>query len=280
MGRAERERHDADPPGGVPGGLPSLEALLSLPAVDAEEFSASTLLRIRPMNLAQTVEVWRLVDPTESRTLLVSGGFGPPADGRGIVEGLDWILARGQARLPLDRPASGGEVARSGRLPRPLLLEQDEIEWIVEFLPWTEFVALRIDGPVEPCDVAAIERVIAAGRTAIEGDLRAIASLRILEGGGIEFASRSTRSAIRLVAEDLAFYLAAVIRRDPCDVARPSLHQVERLLERTGSMTVRPQETEVYPQWVDVGVTTRPDLARPADASLIYDLPSDSWHDR
>jgi hypothetical protein len=45
-------------------------------------------------------------------------------------------------------------------------------------------------------------------------------------------------------------------------------------------LTVRPIETQIFSTSIDVGVnTSRERFDAPARRSLIYDRPSDSWHD-
>jgi len=126
--------------------------------------------------------------------------------------------------------------------------------------------------------VMAMEAMVARGRPSMEGDIRAVASLSLDERGTLAFAARSQRPALRLVAEDLALYLAAVLRRDPDDIPRPPAPLVHRLLDATGTIAIRPAETEVYPGSVDVGVATGGVEGGPATFGLIYDIPSASWH--
>jgi hypothetical protein len=51
-------------------------------------------------------------------------------------------------------------------------------------------------------------------------------------------------------------------------------------LKGTGTLTVRPIETEIFSTSIDVGIGTNNDgTTKPADRSLIFDIPSNSWHD-
>ena len=64
-----------------------------------------------------------------------------------------------------------------------------------------------------------------------------------------------------------------------CDVTAPEVDFMHHLLARSGTFAIRPIETEVYSTWVDIGISTSPDVdGTPADLSLIYDLISHTWH--
>lgn len=272
MDRELPDREDARTPGHHPVGLAPLEARIvaAVPDPSADAMPPATL-RIRPMHLSQALAVWSSELPAPAWTVVVEASFDPAAGDRREI---DRLVRRSEDRF--GRKGSGA-LGADGSLDRALLLEDEEFEQLVGAAAWRSMTAIRIEGPVEASDVEAILAAIAAGRPAISGDLRAVASVRIEPGGGLEFAARSMRPIARLVAEDLACYAAAVLRCAAEEVSRPPLHQVLRLLESSGSICVRPEETDVFAESIDVGIATS--AGRPADRSLIYDLPSDTWHD-
>ncbi len=274
MDREMPEREDARTPGHHPVGLAPLEArIVAAVAGDvAGEDSPPATLRIRPMHLSQAIEVWTHELPSPAWTVVVGASH---EDGR--VADRDSIAA--MTRRSRERLGMSASMAVADSSQEPLLLDDDEFEQLAGAASWRSLTAIRIEGPVDHGDLEAILATIRAGRPAISGDLRAVASLRIEAEGGLEFAARSMRPIARLVAEDLACYAAAVLRRNPDDVSPPPLHQVLRLLEASGSISVRPEETDVFAESIDVGVSTAASGDRPADRSLIYDLPSDTWHD-
>lgn len=275
MDREMPEREDARTPGHHPVGLAPLEARIVAAVPDPmslEGVSPPATLRIRPMHLSQAIEVWSHDLPSPAWTVVVGTSIDAavPTDLESIAR-----LARGSRERLGPQTDKSSHVGEDG----PFLLNDEEFELLAGSAAWRSMTAIRIEGPVDAGDLDAIVATIRAGRPAISGDLRAVASLRVEPGGGLEFATRSMRPIAKLVAEDLACYAAAVLRRGAEDVSRPPIHQVLRLLESSGSISIRPEETDVFAESIDVGVSTAGAGDRPADCSLIYDLPSDTWHD-
>lgn len=274
MDREMPEREDARTPGQHPVGLAPLEARIVAAVPDAsatEDALPPATLRIRPMHLSQAIEVWTHDLPSPAWTVVVGTSI---EAGTTDLEAIAGLARRSRERLGLPKDDAVREGADG-----PFLLNDEEFELLAGSAAWRSMTAIRIEGPVDAGDLDAIVSTIRAGRPAIAGDLRAVASLRVEAGGGLEFAARSMRPIAKLVAEDLACYAAAVLRRGADEVSRPPLHQVLRLLESSGSISVRPEETDVFAESIDVGVSTSAAGDRPADRSLIYDLPSDTWHD-
>ena len=61
------------------------------------------------------------------------------------------------------------------------------------------------------------------------------------------------------------------------NIAPPDLGLVDSILHRTGTISIRPIETEVFSTFMDIGISTI-GPATQADYTLIYDIFSDSWH--
>jgi hypothetical protein len=138
--------------------------------------------------------------------------------------------------------------------------------------------AVVIDGPIDERDAVAIAAAAEAG-SALAGDLRAVLALRAAGPRGLHVELRSVGEAAEIVSSNFPHYLAALTGRSYAAFTTPEPAIIERLFARTGRISVRPIETEMYSTAVDVGVSThREGEPGPADASLIYDLYSHTWH--
>lgn len=282
MDRGNPESESPRLPGAHPQGVATLEAQLQGAAAAAEE--GIFQLRISPLNLFQTVGIWRSLKSRSAQTLVL----GASLDGRMRTlrgdEALGWLRRNAVGRLGREIDAietlpSASAMAgmEPWSLPSMLLLDDHEFEWFADTLPWLALAAVRLEGEVEAADALAFARFAAAGEATLAADVRSLASLELAADGGARFAARSMRPIAAVVAEDLAFYVAAVLRCQPELVSRPSLGEIGRLLARTGRILVRPEETDIFGSSIDIGVSTAgPEQA--ADHSIVYDLPSDSWH--
>ncbi len=80
------------------------------------------------------------------------------------------------------------------------------------------------------------------------------------------------------MAENFRHYLAAMCDRAAEEFGAPNLDQVHALVSE-GALTIRPIETQVYSTFIDVGICATADTPEgPANRSLIYDIPSRTWH--
>ncbi|MCA9284571.1 MAG: hypothetical protein KDA22_05125 [Phycisphaerales bacterium] len=138
---------------------------------------------------------------------------------------------------------------------------------------------VRVSGEIEARDAESIQRALLAGKPAWTADFRAVSTMQVVDDEAIRLETLIEQSALRLVAENVAHFLAALLDREPGSLSRPWPWQLKRLLGVTGSIMLRPEEADVYSTSVDLGVCTAPDGNAPAGQSLIYDRPSDSWHD-
>ncbi|MBC8309658.1 MAG: hypothetical protein ISR75_01040 [Phycisphaerales bacterium] len=60
-------------------------------------------------------------------------------------------------------------------------------------------------------------------------------------------------------------------------VSPPELGLVDRLLDRTGFLSISSAETDVFSTFIDVGIATS-NKNEPSDITAIYDIFSDTWH--
>jgi hypothetical protein len=140
----------------------------------------------------------------------------------------------------------------------------------------------RVEGEIDARDAAAIMAAASRGGSDFDVELRAAASAGVIENRAITFEVRRREAALRLLADNFAHYLAAVLTRPVEGLGTPDPGQLERLIGVTGRLTVRPIETDVFSTLIDVGISTTAAEggdAGPADRSLIYDVPSHTWHD-
>jgi len=143
-----------------------------------------------------------------------------------------------------------------------------------------------VEGPIERRDAEAIVRASACGSTPLASEFRAAAAITVDADRSVTLDTRTRQQAVRLISENFRHYLAAIRDRPFDEFNSPECWQLDRLLGVSGSLTVRPIETDVYSTSVDVGISTAAlgggtgaSEPEPADTSLIYDLPSQTWHD-
>jgi hypothetical protein len=163
--------------------------------------------------------------------------------------------------------------------PDALLIDRLALGELVSAVDGDGLVLILIEGPIDAGDIRAIENALAAERSPLEVELRAVASMRLVHDRAVVVDTRDPMQAAAFVGENFRHYLAAVQGNAAAEYAAPEDALVDRLLYRSGRLTVRPIETEVYSTSIDVGISCSDDAAvRPADTSLIYDLHSRTWH--
>lgn len=161
-----------------------------------------------------------------------------------------------------------------------LVLDEASLRALVSLCQPTRLLVVAIDGPVEPRDAQVINKTIEAGRSPLLCELRAMAALEVIGDRNVVLHCRSHAQALTMAAENFRHYLAARLEKPMSKFSAPQPWHIERLLDETGMLTVRPIETQIFSTSIDVGVnTTRERFDQPANRSLIYDRPSDSWHD-
>jgi hypothetical protein len=126
----------------------------------------------------------------------------------------------------------------------------------------------------------AIARAVQAGQSPLLAELRALAAMSISDDRSVTLHARAQAPLLTLVAENLRHYLAAVLNRGVELFSAPPVYQLERLLSISGRITIRPIETTLNGSSIDVGISTSSEKSPgPANRSLLYDLPSNTWHD-
>jgi hypothetical protein len=141
-------------------------------------------------------------------------------------------------------------------------------------------IMVRLAGPIEAGDVCEICSAYENGLPILDAELRAEQVLIVRSGRVVRAESRGQSSVLALAGRLFQLHIGNVRLQPWSDFSMPAPWQLERLLSVTGTLSVRPLETEVYSSIVDVGISTA-DLERtgPSSHGLIYDIVSDTWHD-
>lgn len=248
------------------GKAPSLASLLRPMQAQLDQVRERWELRLSPMRAVDALAVWTESSEPEIRVLLLGVHQRSWADDRGPLP-----IAAVAERLGIPVQSTFSEDC--------LELTATSATGLLGMLSAARVVLVLIEGPIEPRDAAAIERAVLRGDSPLDVELRARLALFVEDDRAVTLHVRDRMDAARLVGANLRHYLAAVMQRSAHVIAEPQVEQVQRLLDRSGVLAIRPIETEVSSGSIDVGISTGGERYGPADASLIYDRPSDSWHD-
>jgi hypothetical protein len=137
---------------------------------------------------------------------------------------------------------------------------------------------VRVDGPIEPRDATAMIKAAAAKGVPLGVEFRATAAVRA-SGGGCTAWVRTSTQAMALCGEVLRRHVATCCQIDPHQITPCEGEVIETLLAGSTCLAARPLETERFPTFLDVGLSPRhTGESMPADRSVIYDVPSGTWH--
>jgi hypothetical protein len=131
-----------------------------------------------------------------------------------------------------------------------------------------------VHGPVELGDAKAIVHEVENSNSPLDADFRMQSIVTTKDGESVIAHIRNYDDALTLVSAAIAQYANALLSDF---VSPPDIGLVDSLLERSGIISIRPIETEIFSTFVDVGISTS-GPSEPADAVMIYDIHSDSWH--
>ncbi len=139
--------------------------------------------------------------------------------------------------------------------------------------------AIRVDGPLEPEDIDALEQACRSGTCPLASEPRTVSAVRELDGGGTSIRARSRDQLLLVAAHILRSHVKGSIRPRVQDVTHPEVDFMHNLMDRSGAFNLRSIETDVYSTWIDVGLSTRPEPGlQPANQSVIFDFISGTWH--
>lgn len=138
--------------------------------------------------------------------------------------------------------------------------------------------AVCVDGPIEQADADAIERALISGSCLLDADIRSVTSV-MNHSGLVEVQGRTDRPLLAVIAEMLRSFLSQALRCPSSDLPLPEASVIDSIMSWTGRLALRPIETEVYPDFVDLGlVLPETDEIGSATSSMIYDRRSRTWH--
>ena len=138
--------------------------------------------------------------------------------------------------------------------------------------------AVCVDGPIEQADADAIERAVISSSRLLDADIRAAASV-LNRSGLVEVQGRSDRPLLAVIAEMLRNFLSESLHCPSNDLPLPEAGIIDSIMSWTGRLALRPIETDVYPDFVDIGIVLpETDEIGPASSSIIYDRRSHTWH--
>ena len=132
----------------------------------------------------------------------------------------------------------------------------------------------RVYGSIEVREAEEIVHDVSNSISPLSAHFNMQSIVTSIDGESISAHVRDYDDALTLIATAISQYGSAMIGEG---IAPPDLGLVDSILHRTGTISIRPIETEVFSSFMDVGVSTI-DSVTPADFTLIYDIFSDSWH--
>lgn len=131
-----------------------------------------------------------------------------------------------------------------------------------------------VHGQVELGDAKAIVHQVEHASSPLCADFRMHSIVTSKDGESVTAHVRQYDDALTLAASAIAQY-ASELTGDVCST--PDLGLVDSILDKTGLLSMKPIETEVFSTFVDVGISTS-GVSAPADSMMIYDIHSDTWH--
>jgi hypothetical protein len=162
-----------------------------------------------------------------------------------------------------------------------LVLDDDALDLYTRSFRIKELQMVRIEGPIDRGDIMAMLESATTGRSPMDTELRGISAVEYREKGPTILESREVNMVAAALATDIARYVESVLRVPHGGIPRPPESAVLRLLAKSGSILVRPQDTELLGTSVDVGICTSygDELAK-IDTTLVFCRPDGTWHAR
>jgi hypothetical protein len=159
----------------------------------------------------------------------------------------------------------------TGHVPGPRRLSDD----LLQHIAWIA----RIEGPVEDGDAHALHQAWERRSCLLAAELRA--NLSVIRGvnGVLILRTGDQDVLLHAAGELLREHVHRATGRSLHRIAAPDAGLMHAFLSISGTMSLRPIETQSYSTWIDVGISTCTSRSiRPADCSVIYDTVGNSWH--
>lgn len=175
--------------------------------------------------------------------------------------------------------ADGAPIDASDDAPaQAVLTDVDSLFGLIELGVVRAFGLAR--GVIERWDAAFMQRAFERNESPLAAEIRAESWLAFERDGSITLRTREIQAGLTVTARAFASFVNALTPPSVESAPPPPLWQLGRLLAVAGAFSVRSPEIDAYTTWVDVGVAPMASgAAGPASLTLIYDIPSRSWHD-
>jgi len=194
-----------------------------------------------------------------------------PMTPRGMIESWQAMPSlTGAHTVLIDR--TGGKLG-SALLSEPGLLDR--------MMPagGTRWMLALVAGAVESRDLRAMHEAVHAGRSVFDAEFRTVLSACMSDAHGVTYAAQDGSYLVAILGRALRLYVASLLRTDPDLLASPPDALVHQLLVQSGSLCIRPIESQVSSTAIDIGVdTTGGSVETPANESVVYDIYGNSWH--
>jgi len=162
-----------------------------------------------------------------------------------------------------------------------LVLDDDALEMYVNSFRIKELQMVKIDGPIDRSDILAMLESSTTGNSPMDVEIRGLSAVEFRSSGPTILESREVNMVAAALAMDIARYVESVLQIPHGGIPRPPESAVLRLLAKSGSILVRPQDTELLDNSVDVGICTAEEAGSARiDTSLIFSRPDGTWHAR
>lgn len=149
-------------------------------------------------------------------------------------------------------------------------------QYPLRFRPTTPSWLVRVDGPVEARDGRDIQAAITRGDDPLAFELRADLYLAATRTG-VSFSTTDDRIVLEIAAILLQHHAAAAVQRAVTDVTKPEYDIVAALIGESG-LALRGLETDVFPGFLDIGVSDAEREAPPAVRCVVLDRVTGAWH--
>ena len=84
---------------------------------------------------------------------------------------------------------------------------------------------------------------------------------------------------LAVIAEMMRGHLSQIMSCSPMDLPLPDPGLIDHLMSATGRLSIHPMETDVYPEFIDLGLALpETEVIGPATTSVVFDRCSRTWH--
>ena len=235
----------------------------------SRDLSAYHRLAISPFRIEDLLSVWRSGSTGRDSLNVV---LDCEITGALVEDGLDVLRELHRHTVDMVGPDTGEGL---------LILDDEALETYVSSFAVREMAMVRIDGPIDRGDIIAMLSSSSTGCSPLDVELRGVAATEYVRDGPTILESRQIDVVASALGTDLARYVESVLRLPNGDIPTPPESEVMRLLAKSGSILVRPQDTELLGNNVDVGIcTSTRGRSGSIDTSLVFSRPDGTWHAR